>query len=312
MPPSSRGILLALIATVLFASVASLSKPLLAVAPPVIIAALSQLMTVAAIVLIWGALPEIKQILHCKRSTLLYLLLVGILAAVLGPLALFAGIQASTATNAVLLSRMESVLTTLLCSLLLREKVTRQQVAGVVLMLLGIYFIVSQGFRYTAQFNPGDLLILFSSLCYAVVNTIFKAKLTDLSPKLVVLMRNLVGSIILLLLLPVLAPSGLHLASLLTGTNLIYLLILGFGVILIGQILWYRSLELISASTVSSVSLSQPLFGVIFSRFLLSETLHPYHLIGGLMVIAGLGFTMLHRQKLPHFELHLWARHWHG
>jgi len=71
-------------------------------------------------------------------------------------------------------------------------------------------------------------------------------------------------------------------------------------VIVGAQLLWYKSLEVISTTKASIIHLLLPVFGILFSILILKEEILDYHMWGGLSILAGLIFTMWHHKKNPH------------
>ena len=76
---------------------------------------------------------------------------------------------------------------------------------------------------------------------------------------------------------------------------------LGFAYAVIGplfltNILWFRSIDIVGASRASIFANLQPFFSVFFALVLLSETLHPLEIAGGVLVFAGIALERLWRR----------------
>ncbi|HZC31372.1 MAG TPA: DMT family transporter [Gaiellaceae bacterium] len=70
---------------------------------------------------------------------------------------------------------------------------------------------------------------------------------------------------------------------------------LGFGYAVIGplfltNILWFTAIDRVGPSRASLVGNLQPFFAVFFALILLSETLHPLEIVGGVLIFAGIAF----------------------
>lgn len=76
---------------------------------------------------------------------------------------------------------------------------------------------------------------------------------------------------------------------------------LGFGYAFIGplfltNILWFTAIDRVGPSRASLFGNLQPFFAVFFALVLLSETLHPLEIAGGVLIFAGIAFERLWRR----------------
>ena len=76
---------------------------------------------------------------------------------------------------------------------------------------------------------------------------------------------------------------------------------LGFGYAVIGplfltNILWFTAIDRVGPSRASLFGNLQPFFAVFFALILLSETLHPLEVAGGVLVFAGIALERLWRR----------------
>ena len=307
MSVKTQGILAAILGASAFATASIFSKLLLNYFTPVTLAALSQVISIVTLLLIFGFVPELRKLRHLNRRQVLALLAIGALAAVIAPLSLLRGLQSTTATNAILIGKLDPLLTDLIAVLWLKETLQRRQVTGIGIMLIGMYVVITGGTLQLLQFNPGDLYIVVFSLAVALATNIFKKFLSDLSPDLAVLARNLVGATFLVSL-PFLRGDGHVLAP---WEPHIWLTLIAFAVvtIIVAQYFWYRALELVSAATVSSLSLISPLVGIILAVIILGESLTPAHFVGGSITLSGLFLLISHHT--PHLPVRLRMLAWH-
>jgi drug/metabolite transporter (DMT)-like permease len=75
---------------------------------------------------------------------------------------------------------------------------------------------------------------------------------------------------------------------------------LGFGYAVIGplfltNILWFTAIDRVGPSRASLFGNLQPFFAVLFALLLLSETLHPLEIGGGVLIFAGIAFERIWR-----------------
>lgn len=76
---------------------------------------------------------------------------------------------------------------------------------------------------------------------------------------------------------------------------------LGFGYAVIGplfltNILWFTAIDRVGAARASLFGNLQPFFAVFFALILLSESLHPLEIVGGVLIFAGIAFERLSRR----------------
>ena len=77
---------------------------------------------------------------------------------------------------------------------------------------------------------------------------------------------------------------------------------LGFAYAVIGplfltNILWFTAIDRVGPSRASLFGNMQPFFAVIFALLLLSETLHPLEIVGGVLIFAGIALERIWRHQ---------------
>jgi len=89
------------------------------------------------------------------------------------------------------------------------------------------------------------------------------------------------------------------------------MLLFGFAIftIILAQFLWYKALDMVEASKLSSLAMMGPLFGITMAVMFLGEEISSYHIYGFILVLIGLAITMHHEQKHEHHEKHLRIKH---
>lgn len=305
MVNDNRGILVALVATAFFASDSIFSKLLLEKLDPLTLAATSQLISIVAIFMMWGVLPELRKLVHLTGKQHLALVAVGILASVIGPLCFLAGLQQTTAANAIVLSRLTAVFGNILAVWWLGELMTRRQWTGVGVMFLGIGIFVNPLQGGSIQTSQGDLYLIAAAMSLGLATTIFKKYLSTTSPELAVLMRNIVGTAVLFAL-PFVIGTGPAALTALSGSSWMLLLAFALIAIVAAQFLWYKALEMIPSSSVSSISIVAPVFGLAMAATILGETFTSLHVVGGIVTLVGFALLVI-KKSLP-FPQHL---SWH-
>jgi drug/metabolite transporter (DMT)-like permease len=298
-----KGITIALISCVFFGLQPVFSKVLLNHMPPVVLAALTSFSAAFLLVFILEVEHKIREVEDLGRREVLVLLVISLLSGVLAQILYVTGLMQSTATNAVLLTRLNSLLIALLGVVFLKEKLTAHQIAGSVLMAAGVVIIATKSFTVSIRWEDGDILLILAAFCWASANIIMKKYICNLPPEVIVIGRHAFAGIILVALTAGQIPAVVNLTVLAYLTGLVIL------VIVIGQYLWYYALEHTSAANVGLASLSLPFFGVLYAVTLLGEELTPHQILGGTMIILGLIAVEVHLSTLRDIECRIRGIH---
>lgn len=306
----SKGVIAAVFSMIFLSTYSVFGKILLQSLTPETLAAVSQGLSVLTIFIFFGFFPEIRDIIRLPQLDKIWLLVVSILSAVIAPLLLLQGLLSTSATNSVIIGRLEPVFAGLISFIWLKEKATIHQIIGALVMFVGVMYIITKGFGVSFDYNQGDLFIIGSALSWAFATNIFKKKLHHIVPELVVLFRNIIGTIILFFLIPFMFNVQHDMAPLLESKTAFTIIFFSLFTIILAQFLWYSALELIPASLASSIGLLSPFFGVLFAIVILREDILPYHYIGGILVMIGLVFTVYHHQQHPKHQLIEKVKHW--
>jgi len=201
------------------------------------------------------------------------------------------GLSWTSATNGSLIVAFNPLLTAVLSALWLKERVRPVQAGGLLLALFGVGVVITRGsiaVMRSLSFNPGDLLMLGAPLAWALYTILGKKALVRFPPLVATAYASLFGT---LLLLPAAALEG----SLLTGVHrltvygwisVLQLALLGT---VVGFVWWYEGVEALGASRAAVFVNLVPLFGVLLSALILSESPEVSQLAGGILVVLGVG-----------------------
>lgn len=178
------------------------------------------------------------------------------------------------------------------CAMLfLKEKMTRKQVGGIALLLVGSLLVILHDLNspFHVVGGQGDLFVVVAALGLGF-SYIPGKRLTEHGDVLqIILLRLLVGSF---LLLPLLAFQTnvlfVPLSWSLIGVLILYI-VTQFGV---GYILQQAGLGLLQAWEVAAIMQTLPLFSTIFAMLLLHDSLTPLQIFGGCVILIG-GFLLI-------------------
>jgi len=236
-------------------------------------------------------LSDIRQM---KPAVRLGLFLTGCLATLLSTL-IFLGLKETTVTNAVLLGRLGPVFFAIAGTLVLGKRIRPLEWFGFSLIGVGAVAIALK----TSNFQPnhGDVLILLSTLVFAVSALINKIMIDD-SVKLrtVVFTRNFLSSIIFFVIaLRLFGPH--HFADTFRGSLWALMAVYALIVIVFAQLLWYASFSQLDSRTVGRLTVLSPVFGITYAFLLNGERPSAIQMGTLLLVILGVLIASIGRQK---------------
>ncbi|MBC7081324.1 MAG: DMT family transporter [Thermoplasmatales archaeon] len=169
--------------------------------------------------------------------------------------------------------------TLILAYLMLKEKITKQKIAGLIIAISATYFVVSpQGGGNVA----GNLLVLFSAISYSAGGIIAK-NLLNRGYKAIQLLSfsSFSGAIFLI---PCLFLEEIKIVY----EGIALAVFLAIVTTLFAYILWYSAMEKIEVSRLSFFTFMMPLFSVIFSGLFLNEKIKILTIVSGFIAIFGI------------------------
>lgn len=200
------------------------------------------------------------------------------------------GIERSSATNAALLIIVEPLTLLLLGPALLGERLTRREVAGAALALLGALLVVTDGIPgVTLGILPrwrGDLLLVLAGVAYAVYSLLGRPVLTASNASVVTARSILWGAVAMAPLVAVEWARGarpLAGAAGLAGTLYLALVITAGG-----YVAWNWALARVEASRAAVFLTVQPVVGALLGAAVLGDPVSAYTIAGGALIVAGL------------------------
>lgn len=204
------------------------------------------------------------------------------------------GILRSTATNAALLIIVEPVAVMLLSPALLGERLSRREVGGAALALLGTMLVVVNGIPgMSGRLVPhwrGDALLILAGLAYGSYSLLGRDVLLRHNPLRVTTHSILWGVVAMAPLaaldFPGWSPIDWDLGVLL-GVGYLSIVITAFG-----YLLWNWALARMPAPRAAIFLSVQPIMGALLGVLLLGEPFTAFTASGGLLIVAGLLLTV--------------------
>ena len=173
--------------------------------------------------------------------------------------------------------------------LVLREKLDRWQTFGIALAAVGVLLVVSKGdfgSLATAQFGtPGDILILISSVNWAVFSALSRRGLKEHPAGWMMLYVMGFGWLFSSILF--FAGPGLGEIRQLSMNGWCGVLFLGVACSGLAYIFWYDGLQAIPASQVGAFLYLEPLIAMVVASIILGEPILLVSLMGGGTILLG-------------------------
>jgi drug/metabolite transporter (DMT)-like permease len=289
------GYLAAFISAALVGSIFPIAKPILASQiQPLTLSSMTYLIAgffMLPITLIGKRNKKEKESL--KKDDYAILLIIGLLGGGIAPFLFFEGLKRTTASDASVLEGGELLFTVIIALLFFKEKLTKIGYLGMTITIIGITLISlssninSPNNWYNFNFNFGNILIIFSTLCWGLDNNISKIiskRITNTAK--IVLVKSLIGGTLLLII-------SFYLGYKLNIeiNQIPYLLILGIGGFGLSLFFFIESLRIIGTLKTIVIFSSSAIFGLILSFFILNEKIGIMQLVATTLVILGLYYV---------------------
>jgi drug/metabolite transporter (DMT)-like permease len=197
------------------------------------------------------------------------------------------GLQRTLAVNAAILGAMGPIFVALLAAGWLREPLSRLNVAGILLSTLGVLLTVTRGSLravFDLDLHPGDFYILAGQGIWATYSVYARHVARQFSPMIVTTGTYLVSAAFLVPMSLVERP-WVTLPAITLG-GIIAVLYAAF-VVTLSHLWFYWSIRVVSAPVAALTVNLIPFQVIAMSWLLLDEPITWIHLVGALVVIAG-------------------------
>jgi drug/metabolite transporter (DMT)-like permease len=222
-----------------------------------------------------------------------WLLGMGLAGAVSFSPLLYWGLRYSTAINCSLIQGFSPLITALIAGLLIQEPVSRRQLVGALLGLVGVAGLISNGsltFLINLKFNAGDLILLVAAVVWAFYSVFGRRVMRTRSPVSATALSNLLG-------MPILFAAGAfeiqHVPLNLRWETVLAIAHICFVPTIAGYWCWNRAVKVLGAGGAMVFYNTLPLYGAILGAALLGESVGIAHFVfGGLILGSGLWATL--------------------
>lgn len=235
-------------------------------------------------------LGELKQ-----RSAYKSLILVTFCIVVFPYTLLFMGTKLTSGLNTSILLLAEIIFTVIFTHFI-GEKTTLPKILGSFTIFFGAILILYKG---TLQLNLGDILIILSTLTYPIGNYYSKKALNHVSSSTIIFTRYLFGSLFIFTFAHLFEPQTNQFE--LIQNNFLLIFIIGSLILGCGKILWYQSLKRLDITKAFLLTMTFPLFSLLFLVITASEQITIQQTIGTFIMLLGVYINF----KRPSVAAHL-------
>jgi len=279
------GIILALLAAVLYSISTPLSKLLMDNIDPLFMAAFLYIGAGIGILILY--LFKIKnedKNLKLDKSDFIYVLLMVLLDSI-APILMMVGIYLGSSKDSSLLNNFEIVATTLIAFTFFKEKINKKLVVGIIL-ITAASILLSFDFSDKITLSIGSILVLLATISWGLENNCTR-KLSEKSTYQIVVIKGLCSGTISLIIAIILNrefPNYIY---------ILYTLLLGFLAYGLSIFLYIRAQKNIGASKTSAFYAVSPFVGSFLAFVFLNETIGITYVISLIIMIAGSIFVVL-------------------
>ncbi|MBL8154578.1 MAG: DMT family transporter [Anaerolineae bacterium] len=295
MTAAQRGILYGLLAAAIWGGMYIVSDLVLPIVPPFLLLTIRLLL--GALVLALLVYTRRSQLRRPARGEIIQLLAVGFLGFGISVGAQFVGTDESTAVNGALVTSAAPAFILVFAALFLKERLTLQRIAAVLLASIGVLVIVdpTQADFSSAAFR-GNVALAAAAITWGLYSIMVR-KVSAQVDTLIVTLVGFLGGLLLTIPAAALESFGRPVGSI---DALVVLGILYLGVVSTAGAmwLWNRAFALVDASTASLCFFAQPLVGAVLGVFI-GQPITPSLWIGGLFIGVGVLLALRPSRKVP-------------
>jgi drug/metabolite transporter (DMT)-like permease len=235
-----------------------------------------------------------KHFKRINKSDLLAVFFLGIIGVFINQWSFFVGLQTADPTTSALILATTPILTSVLASIFLKEKLTIRMLLGSIVAIIGIYFVVAKGNISSLHIDKGLLWIVLTMITFAIMIIMTRLLSHRIDPLTITLYSNVVGLIVsipfvFLLDTPLQISSKISDWSFLIGTAVIV-----HG---IATLIWNNNIRHVDASKASILSNLEPFVAMIMGLILLYKPITGAELLGSLFIVGGVVLSTYQRKS---------------
>ncbi len=287
MSSSAIGWLALATSTLAAATYSPFAKSLSPLLSPLSLIFVSECLVLAFVFLSFGALPVLKTCLRLRRTDIMWLLCIGSLNGIVGPMLWFTGLSLTSVVNASFFGKTELMFMLPLAAWFLGERITRTHIMALCTIFAGLILISLQGFSQSLSIQLGDAIIVLSTLTFACGTCLYRKHLRHIEPHIALASRSVIAVSAFFFISPFIQHPFIAEVLSLPGTLLPILLAFGFVSRFVNSVAYYEALDRLPVSTISLVCSLDVILTTTVAYAMLGEQVYWYHFVGGAFVIMG-------------------------
>ncbi|QCB55526.1 DMT family transporter [Sphingopyxis sp. PAMC25046] len=244
--------------------------------------------TFALLLLLPLAWPHLKRDWPVLRANWPIVALLGALAIGSFNILLYTGLQSTTALNSMLIQSAQPALVLIAGALVMGDRTSLRQVAGVLISLAGVLAIIGRGdpaMLWGLRLNIGDAIISMAVLLWALYSVLLRRR-PEVHPLSFLAASMVVG-------VAVIAPFYAH--ELWSGRLMVPAMGSALAIAYVSifpsflaYLFFNRGVELIGSAGTGQYMNVMPLMGAGLAMLFLGEALHLFHVAGLALIVAGI------------------------
>lgn len=244
-------------------------------------------------------LPKVIKLWSDIRPNLAKLTVLGLLGMVINQSCGYFAAVTTTASNMSLISALVPLIAIFISVPILGKPISRNSIMGGVIALVGLAYMLGKGdmlFFLSQSITTGDALMVVASFAYALYCVLLKRWKMNLPNTVSIYVQGFASMIML-------APIWLTSDQLLPPSEAMpIILYASIAASIAAPWMWIKSIDVIGADNSAMFMNLLPVVAVTLAATTLGETVHIYHLIGGIMVISGVILAQIKRRKKDDIE----------
>ncbi len=293
----SLGILLALLATIIWSGNFVISRSVIHLIGPISLAFFRW--SFASLLLMpfaWKVFKEDWAIIKARPAYFFWTALTGV--SLFNTFVYIAGHSTSAINMALIGTTSSPIFASLLAYFFLKEKMGLMRIIGMIICIIGILLLLSQGSMeklMAFHFTTGDLWVLAGAFSFAIYNVMVRRKPQEISSIRFLFVVFFFGA---LLLIPFFLYELSYSPPIVWNTELISsILYLGIGTSVISFLCWNIALQKLGTGRTVIFGNLIPVFSTLEAVWLLGEQVTLIHWISGIIVILGLVIANMYHSK---------------
>ncbi|MDU1910003.1 DMT family transporter [Fusobacterium sp.] len=201
----------------------------------------------------------------------------------------FQGIKLSTVAIGLLTFSTFPIFVTFMEPFFFHEKLRKKDICLAFMTFIGILFVIPD-FQVENKMTMGAIFGIISSFSYAVLSLLNRKYVKKYKGVIIAFYEQVISFIILL-------PFFFIIKPVISEKELLLLLLLGTVFTGIAHTLFISSLKNVKTQTAGIISSLEPLYGIVFSIFLLNEFPSIKEIIGGTIILGTVFYSTMKNLK---------------